>query len=319
MPRALPLIAALTVIALFAPGLAPYDPSRAYPDFPFAPPMPPHVRGADGWRAPFAHPIRLADRLEQRYDVDARGALPLPWFGSPDTDRPVFLLGADSFGRDILSRLLYGARISLGVALAATAGALLLGVFAGAWSGYRGGWLDEAVMRAADFALVLPIIHVVLILRAIMPLVLPPSTVFALMLTIFAFIGWPRVARGVRAIVVAEREREFVLAARASGASSWQVLSRHILPACVGHLFVQATLLLPAFILAEATLSFVGLGFPDTAPSWGTMLTEAVNVNFMTRFPWMLVPAVAIFLVVLAANVVLQRVADPGRSEPGRV
>lgn len=311
MPRALPLIAVLTAIALTAPWLAPYDPSRAHADFLFAPPMTPHVRDAAGWRAPFAYPVQLADRLEQRYEVDEGGALPLPWFRTTSADAPVFLLGADSFGRDILSRLLYGARISLGVALASTAGALLLGVFAGAWSGYRGGWLDEAVMRAADFALVLPIIHVVLILRAIMPLVLPPTTVFLLMLAIFAFIGWPRVARGVRAIVVAEREREFVLAARASGASSWQVLSRHILPACVGHLFVQATLLLPGFILAEATLSFVGLGFPDTSPSWGTMLTEAVNVNFMTRFPWMLVPALAIFLVVLAANTALQASGQP--------
>jgi peptide/nickel transport system permease protein len=179
-------------------------------------------------------------------------------------------------------------------------------VLAGAWSGYRGGWLDELVMRSADFVLVLPIIHVVLVLRAIMPLVLPPRTVFLSMLTIFALVGWPIVARGIRAIVVAEREREFVLAARAVGASPWRVLSRHILPACTGHVFVQATLLLPAFMLAEATLSFMGLGFPDTAPSWGTMLAEATNVNYLTRFPWMLVPAVAIFLVVLAANTTLQ-------------
>src|SRR5262249_18710182 len=158
-------------------------------------------------------------------------------------------------GRDILSRLLHGARTSLGVALAATAGALLIGALAGAWSDYRGGWLDELLMRTADFVLVLPIIHVVLILRAGMPLVLPPSTVFLSMLAIFALVGWPFVARGVRAIVASEREQEFVEAARAVGASPWHVLSRHVLPACTGHLFVQATLLLPAFMLAEATLS----------------------------------------------------------------
>lgn len=311
IPRAFPLIAAFALIALLAPSLAPYDPARSNHDYQFAPPMLPHVRSAAGWQWPFAYPIHLEDRIEQRYTRDEHGALPLPWSSEATATQPVFLLGADSFGRDILSRVLYGARISLGVALAATAGALLLGALVGAWSGYRGGWVDVLLTHTADFVLVLPIIHVVLVLRAVLPLVLPPGTVFLLMLTIFSLVGWPRVARGIRAIVVAEREREFVLAAQASGATSWRVLSRHLLPACTGHLFVQATLLLPTFMLSEATLSFVGLGFPDTAPSWGTMLAEAVNVNFMSRFPWMLAPAVAIFLVVLAANTVLQAAGQP--------
>lgn len=302
--RTLPLLGLLAAIAIAAPWLAPYDPAAAHADFPFAPPMRPHVHAADGWHWPFVHPVTLADRLEQRYDVDTAAALPLPWFGA--ADRPVFLLGADSFGRDVLSRLLHGARLSLGVALGATLGALLVGGFAGAWAGYRGGWPDELLMRTADFVLVLPIIHLVLVLRAVMPLVLPPATVFALLIAIFALAGWPTVARAVRAVVAAERHREFTEAARASGAGPWHLLVHHLLPACAGQLFVQATFLLPAFILAEATLSFVGLGFPDASPSWGTMLAEAVNVNFITRFPWLLVPAAAIFLVVLAANTALQ-------------
>lgn len=313
IPRALPLIVTLALVALLAPSLAPYDPTRSHPDYQFAPPMTPHVRSADGWRAPFVYPIHLVDRIEQRYERDEGGVLALPWSSAASAERPVFLLGADSFGRDILSRLLHGTRVSLGIALCSTVGALVIGLLVGAWSGYRGGWLDEMLMRTADFVLVLPIIHVALILRAVMPLVLPASTVFLLLLSIFALIGWPTVARGVRAIVVAEREREFVLAARAAGSSSWHVLARHILPACFGHLFVQGTILLPAFILAEATLSFVGLGFPETVASWGTMLAEAANVNYMTRFPWMLAPAVAIFVVVLAANTVLQR--GHGRAE----
>ena len=123
---------------------------------------------------------------------------------------------------------------------------------------------------------------------------------------IFALLGWPIVARGVRAIVVSEREREYVVAARALGATPWRLLARHLLPATAGSLAAQATLLLPAVIMADATLSYVGLGFPDTVPTWGTMLQEAANISLVTEAPWMLAPAAAIFVVVLAVNLVVQ-------------
>jgi len=148
---------------------------------------------------------------------------------------------------------------------------------------------------------------VVLVLRAALPLVLPAGTVFLLMRGIFVLVGWPIVARGARAIVRGEREREYVAAARSLGAGRARILVRHLLPACGGYLLVQATLLLPAFVLAEATLSYVGLGFPDAVPSWGTMLIEASNLSALTRFPWTLAPAAAICLVVLTANLVVER------------
>ena len=144
------------------------------------------------------------------------------------------------------------------------------------------------------------------VVRAASVVVLSTSTVFGLMAGIFSLVGWPFVARGVRGIVTAERDREYVVAAQSLGASSWRIMGRHLLPACAGYLLVQATLLLPSFILAEATLSYVGLGFPGNVPTWGTMLRDAANVTAMTRFPWTLAPAAAIFLVVLAANVILQ-------------
>jgi peptide/nickel transport system permease protein len=131
--------------------------------------------------------------------------------------------------------------------------------------------------------------------------------VAAIMIGIFTAVGWPFVARGVRGIVAGERDREYVVAARSIGAGHLRVLVRHLLPACSGYLAVQATILLPAFILAEATLSYVGLGFPDSSPSWGTMLMQAADVNVITRFPWVLAPAAAIFAVTLAANVALSR------------
>jgi len=306
------LIATLALVALAAPSVAPYDPEAQHRDFLFAPPMPPRIVHAASLRAPFVYPIALADRLSQRYQENRDRTQPLPWF-APDSKSPVFLLGSDSFGRDLLSRMLHGARVSIGLALASALGALVVGAIIGGLAGYRGGWLDDVAMRAADFVVVLPIIYVVLVLRAVMPLVLPATTVFLLMTGIFTLVGWPFVARGVRGIVAGEREREYIVAARSLGAGSWRILLRHLLPACAGNLLVQATLLLPAFILAEATVSYVGLGFPDSVPTWGTMLIEAANISAMTRFPWTLTPAVAIFLVVLTANVVLQSDKIAGR------
>ena len=292
-------LVALFGVALIAPILAPYQPGESFRDFINAPPMRPHLSGL----TPSFHPLVLADRLESRFEADVTRSVPSPWV-SQDAASPVFLLGADDFGRDIFSRLLYGARTSLGLALVAMLGAVAIGATAGAWAGYRGGWMDDAIMRVADFMLVLPVIYVVVVLRAVLPLVLPASTVFLLVTGIFILVGWPFVAKGVRAIVAGERSREYVQAAESLGAGRWRILMVHLIPACGGHLLVQATLLLPAFILAEATLSFIGLGFPDPIASWGTMLSGAANYNSVARFPWTLAPAVAIFIVVLATNLI---------------
>jgi peptide/nickel transport system permease protein len=135
--------------------------------------------------------------------------------------------------------------------------------------------------------------------------------VFLLLVGIFGLVGWPIVARGVRGIIVSEREREYVTAGRALGASPVRLLAVHLVPATRGYLATQATLLLPAFILAEATLSYVGLGFPDTVPTWGTMLHDASNVALVGDAPWMLAPAAAIFVVVLAVNLVVQGSGRP--------
>ena len=297
--RAAMFVLALALLSLAAPLLAPYDAGLGFRDFLHAPPMRPHFEGA----TPVVNPLVLADRLEQRFESDLTRTLPLPWFQRV-ADQPVFLLGADNFGRDVLSRLLYGARTSLGLALVATIGAVIVGGLAGAWAGFRGGWIDEAIMRVADFVLILPVIYVVLVLRSVLPLVLPATTVFLMIAGIFIAVGWPFVAKGVRAIVSAERDREYVQAARSLGAGHGRILLHHLVPACAGHLVVQATLLLPGFILAEATLSFVGLGFPDPVASWGTMLAEAGNYNAVARFPWTLAPAIAIFAIVLTTNLI---------------
>ena len=166
-------------------------------------------------------------------------------------------------------------------------------------------------MWLAELVLVLPAVYVVLALRAALPLVLPASAIFLLMSGIFGLVGWPWVARGVRGIVAAERSRDYAVAARSLGASHLRVLFRHLLPACRPFLAMQAVVLVPAFIVAEATLSFVGLGFPDAVPSWGSMLMDAADVSAIRQFPWVLAPAFAIFAVTLGANLAAEEPPVP--------
>lgn len=306
------LLALVALVAVAAPWLAPNPPDRSFADSLYAPPSRVHIFH-DGLRTPFIYPQRLLSRLERRFEDDRLRPVALRWFTAGrlvTVDKrdggPLLLFGGDAFGRDVFSRLLYGARTSLTLALAATLGALLLGAMVGGIAGYAGGLVDDVLSRLSDFVLVLPAIYVALALRAVMPLVLPAGTVFVLLAAIFTLLGWPIVARGVRAIVASERERDYASAARALGAGPFRLLVRHLLPATSSYLTVQATLLLPAFIIAEATLSYVGLGFPDTVPTWGTLLQDAANVSLVGEAPWMLAPAAAIFVVVLAVNLTVQ-------------
>ena len=283
------VFAAVAALVLAGPVLAPYDAGRQFAGYPFAPPMRPHlVDGAGRWRAPFAYPVRVVDRLERTYAEDRSHRITFA------SDEPWFLLGSDGLGRDVLSRVLAGARLSLGVALLATGLSLLLGAVAGAVAGYEGGWFDILIMRTADLLLVLPVIYLVLALRGALPLVLAPAQVFAALVAVFALVGWPSVARGVRGIVHIEGRSEYAEAARALGSSSARVIVRHLLPATAGFLAVQATMLVPAFVMAEATLSFVGFGFAPPSPSWGVMLLDVAQVQIAVDAPWLLAPAAAL-------------------------
>lgn len=295
--------------ALAAPILAPTAPAAQHPDHPYAPPMLPRVHDADdAWRAPHVPRLILTDRLASTYATG--DALPLRWFDdgrlltSGDADHPLLLLGADGLGRDVWSRLLHGARYSLGLSAAAVAGATMLGALIGLVAGWRGGWTDAALMGLSDLLVVLPALYVVLLFRAALPLVLSPAALFALMAGVLALAGWPTVARGVRSIVAAERGEAYVQAARGFGAGHWYMLRRHLVPAVLPFLATQAVLLLPAFVVAEATLSFIGLGFAEPTPSWGTLLRDSFNLRVLHDAPWLLSPAAAIALVTIAANLV---------------
>jgi peptide/nickel transport system permease protein len=311
----LALVTIALAVAAAAGFLAPHTVNDHFDGLLNAPPTRPRVVDADGsLRAPFIYAWHRVSQLEQRYEEDRSARVPLVWLAggrlvrsANEAKAPLLLLGADSYGRDVFTRLAFGARLSLGLAAAAALGAMLVGASLGALAGYYGGALDDVLMRTTDFVMVLPAMYVALALRSVLPLVLPAAKVFALLCAIFAVVGAPFIARGVRAIVRSERSLDYAAAAQALGASDLRLLARHLLPATRGFLGVQITLLVPAFIVAEATLSYVGLGFPDEVASWGTMLHDAsTNIRVFADFPWLLSPAAAMFLVVLGLNLMLQ-------------
>ncbi len=302
------LLIALAVATVLAPWLAPHRAGEQLADRAYAPPTRIRLHDATGWHAPFFHPQTMTDRLRRTFTVDAgtrvpvvvgRGAL----VQSAAVDQSLLLLGADSLGRDVFARTVLGARWSLGVTLLGAAGALVLGAMFGAFAAVAGGRTERWLMRVADFVLVVPAVYLILVLRALLPPVLSTWNVFALMSLLFSLAAWPHVARGVRAIVTVELGRDYAEAARAAGASRWRVVG-HVLPSAYGFLTAELTLLVPALLSAEAAVSYLGLGFPEPTPSWGTMLQEASNVRVLTEAPWMLAPAAALFVVVLALQLV---------------
>jgi peptide/nickel transport system permease protein len=300
----------LTALTLAAPLVSPNPPDAQFVDRAYAPPMRLHVRDASGFRSPFVYRQRLDDRLARRFSDDRAAPVPIHWFRNRrlmsigEGNGPLLLLGGDALGRDVFSRLLHGARLSIGVVLAGAAGALLIGAVAGSLAGSSGGRVERVLMLIADFLIVLPGAYLVLVLRGVLPPVLSPGEIFGLMASLFAIAGWPHVARGVRAIIAAERAREYAEAARAAGAGPIR-LARHLLPAAYGFLTVEAALLVPALLVAEVTISFLGLGFAEPSASWGTMLQDAANVRIMAEAPWMAAPAAALFVVVFGLQLAL--------------
>jgi peptide/nickel transport system permease protein len=261
-----------------------------------------------------AYPVRLLTKESGDAGIDAR----LHLFGVAPSGH-IFLLGTDGLGRDQFSRLLYGGRISLFAGLLAAFFSLGVGLLLGSAAGFHGGWIDEIIMRGAELFLALPWLYCLLAIRAFLPLHLSQGQVFLTVVLVIGLRGWARPARLIRGVVLSAKEREYVLAARAFGSRGVCLLRRHILPHTYGILLTQAAILIPQYVLAEVTLSFLGLGVGEPSPTWGNMLAGLQRYSVLASYWWMCFPAVILIPIFFSYNVLGDMLHERLFIQQGRV
>ncbi len=312
------------LLALLADFLAPYPYDLQNRQAPYHPPTKVHLFYKGTFVGPYVHPYHLVNPIFKTYKEDTSKICKVRFF----TKTPygfklfytppkcgIYLLGTDKLGRDIFSRLLYGARISLSIGLIGVAITFLLGIIFGGLAGYYGGWVDSVVMRLTEVLMSIPGFYLMLALRAVFPLDMSSIEVFFLIVFILSFVGWAGLARVIRGLVLSYRNAEYVLAAKTYGASTLRILFKHILPNTYFYLLITATSAVPSYILGEAALSLLGLGIQEPYPSWGNMLSEARSLTAITFYPWILAPGVAIFLVIVAFNMLGDSLVEKNRNK----
>jgi peptide/nickel transport system permease protein len=326
-------------VVLCAGFFSPYDPAEQDRQSPYLPPMRLHLLDASGhlhWR-PFVYSTKLREGSFDQYAEDVTVPYHLQFFvrGAPyrllgfltcrvhffgTQNVRLYLLGTDAFGRDQLSRLLFGGQVSLLSGLLGAGITLFAGLLIGAIAGYYGGWRDSVLMRLAETFLALPWLYLLFALRAFLPLAVSPLQAFFLIIVVIGAVGWARPARLVRGVVLSAKERDFVRAARGFGASHSYLLRSHILPETYNLLLTQAAILIPQFVLAEMTLSFLGLGVPEPLPSWGNLLSSLQQYSVLVSYWWMYLPGLAImpfFLGYLGLASSLQGPREASKIEEG--
>jgi peptide/nickel transport system permease protein len=315
--------------------LAPYHYQSRHADYIYAPPQAVHLFHEGKFIGPFVYGLQYhldMTTLRREYTRDTSVVQPLRFFCRGDSYHfwglvegnahlvcpaeggVAFLLGTDRLGRDLLSRMIYGARISLSIGLIGVTVSFVLGLLLGGLAGYYGGLVDLVIQRVIEVLQSLPSIPLWLALAAIMPVTWSPLAIYFAITIILGLIDWTGLARAVRSKLLSLREEDYVLAAQLMGASTLRIVGRHLIPGFMSHLIASATLTIPGMILGETALSFLGLGLRAPITSWGVLLNEAQNINVVALYPWLLLPALPVFLVVLAFNFLgdgLRDAADP--------
>ncbi len=332
----------LYLVAIFAEFLAPYQPETVFRNYSYAPPQGFSMSWQDDTGdTHWGLHIRRYD-IELDLDTMTRsftpqttekgvakvalfvetapyelmGFIPMKHklIGPVDRDVPMYLLGADRLGRDVLTRLIYGTRISLSIGLIGVIFSLVIGVILGGLSGYLGGLWDAIIQRTIEFVRSIPTVPLWLGLAAAVPQTWPPLFVYFILTMILAIVGWTELARVVRGRFLAMRGEDFVTSARLDGATGYQVVVTHMVPSFTSHIIASATLAIPGMILAETALSFLGLGLRPPLVSWGVLLQEAQNIRSIATAPWLFAPGIVTIVAIISINFLgdgLRDAADP--------
>ncbi|MCA1406439.1 ABC transporter permease [Ensifer sp. IC3342] len=328
-------LAALYVMILFCEFLAPYNLHTRNVDFIYAPPQTVRLFHDGAFVSPFVYGRTMTldiATLKRNYADNPSDIQRIRFFCRGDSYRfwglfesnlhlvcpaeggQLFLLGTDRLGRDVLSRIIYGARISLTIGLLGITVSFVLGIVIGGLAGYHGGVFDLLVQRLIEVLQSIPSIPLWLSLAAIMPATWSPILIYLGITVILGLLDWTGLARAVRSKLLALREEDYVLAAQLMGAKSSRIIGRHLVPGFMSHLIATATISIPGMILGETALSFLGLGLRPPITSWGILLTEAKSVSVIAFYPWLLFPTIPVILVILAFNFLgdgLRDAADP--------
>jgi len=314
---ALWVLVLIVLSAIFAGFLSPYDPFEQNRTKSYHPPVGIHIIDEEGIHRPFIYNYKMIDPVFKVYQPDRTkryyirffvrgtgyrlfGIIPcnIHLYGV-DSPSKIFILGSDLHGRDILSRLLYGARISLSISIVGVLLSFLLGLVMGGIAGYFGGWVDNLLMRVGEIIMSIPGIYLLLSLRAIFPTSLSSVEIYFLIVVVLSFIGWAGLARIIRGMVLSIKEEEFVEAVRAIGSGHMRIILGHILPNTISYTIIALSLAVPGFIIGESALSFLGLGIQEPYPSWGNMLTAAQSIRVLTTAPWILIPGLFISVTII--------------------
>jgi len=328
-------LAVMYLMAAFAEFLAPYALESRNSKYIYTQPHSVHLFHEGEFIGPFVYDYKRTLNLEtmqRNYTPNEKKIIKLNFFCSGETykfwgfyeadnhficadiKKPVFLLGSDRLGRDVLSRVIYGARISLTIGLVGIAISFTLGIIIGGLAGYYGGVVDIVAQRIIEVVQSLPTLPLWLALAAIMPVTWSPILIYFGITIILGLIDWTGLARAVRSKLLSLREEDYVLAARLMGAKPSRIIGLHLVPGFMSHLIASATITIPTMILGETALSFLGLGLRSPVVSWGVLLNEAQNIDVVALYPWLILPVVPVILIILAFNFFgdgLRDAADP--------